>query len=262
MMKNEVKYYEIKYEPYTFQATIIKDIPDEYYHVAFGDKTSYFIYIFDWTDKCIYLDLGNLKFPKRHKMISMIKTSLKFLCELFPYIERVRFLYERNKIINYLYIVKYRQTWYEYKFNAIPYIDDTYYKSLKEVNDALDKPIDITFDEFYEKYMKINRIRKKNLESDFINIYEKSKSYREFLKILVKNYPKHLICQEWFPYFMIDMDIHRLHLEGTFFKIERDIIDSWSTNITYSIQEDSNAIIPFTNCGYIDFDIDTILRKQ
>jgi hypothetical protein len=249
----EIFNYEIRDGRYIYQATIVKDSVSEMDRVSFGGRkkncVQYSVY---WDDEeKLYPNLDGLNYnekctinsdlnlEKKHGTIRMLKASLKFLCHIYPDINGILFkdysvmkCLENVRIsLSEFYIAKYGYTWYQDKFSAVPYDNPNYYNELQELNRTLDKPLTLSFKDFYDTFVKgrIRGFRKKyNIVKD---IYESSTSFRDFIKNLHRNIPDCQVLSGWLSYYMSQQCFNSLNLHHMFFAIKKETIEGWILNI-------------------------------
>lgn len=241
------KYYILKSEIYKFEVTIINNL--EYIRIYIGNKKACIVLSIDKETYIPNLDtlefdeekctLNEIKLEPSKGTILMLKTALKFLCIKFPNIKKITltdnsfiecFTNVRVKLYD-VYLAKYGLTWYESKFNVVPDIISKkkieYYDYLNELNNILESPIVIDYNEFMEKYMipiKVNNMKKLH------SIYNTSKSWRDFITKLSNEFDC-IVFDKWLSYFMVKIGRNKLEISDIQYLIERNTIDEWDVNI-------------------------------
>lgn len=169
----------------------------------------------------------------------MLKVALKFTFSIFASIEMIYFVDDshiqckKNYQISLalLSIAKHGSTWYQRRFSSIPE-KPKFLQKLATINARLDGAIDLTFKEFDEKYLSVNKNIKNTTKEGLRYIYESSNTYRTFINVVHQEAKDCLIFKDWLPRFI--EDIETIHLHDVYFVIERGVIESWRNTFNVS----------------------------
>ena len=248
--------YEVKCTPYTFQASVQKDSLNECDRISFGGKkicVQIYVYWDDnehmypqldgvsYNDNCTLTE--DFKLERKHGTVRMLKTALKFLAMLYPKINGVLFrdtsfmkcVNDIKLNLSEFYIAKHGKTWYQEKFGAEPYDNEFYFQNLKTLNNKLDAPKSLTFEDFYNQYILINKIRMRQKFKAIKEVYDESTTYREFVKHLHNKSSDCIVFNKWLSYFISKQGGAELNLQNAFFIIKAEIINGWSENISFRV---------------------------
>jgi hypothetical protein len=178
----------------------------------------------------------DLNLERKHGTIEMVKAALTFLFKKYPHLKGITFkdtsimkcLHMIQINLSEFFIAKYGITWYQEKFNALPFNNPNYHEHLSSLNTAITSS-KLPFKEFYTKYVKPNRIPVKYWTVKTKTIYESSNNYRDFVKKLHNGNNDCSIFVYWLHSLMVDMGINKLNLQEMFFVISRGNVENWNT---------------------------------
>lgn len=240
------RYFKIKRAYHKFGAIVMYDGMSHRTRVSVGGKhTCVHLSVYDddnspnldglgYNEDCIM----GVPMDKHGGTVVMLKSSLKFLTYLFPNIQSIMFKdassipFQHNNSISLadLYIAKHRKTWYQMYFSATPENKERYEEQLRSVNNEMDKPKSLTFNKFYDRYIKLfeKKILIRNIESILEPIYNDSESVRDFIQMTSISHKDCRIFDKWLSYYMNDIGCN---ISNTYFIIDRKTIDEWDDDI-------------------------------
>jgi len=151
---------------------------------------------------------------RAQRAVEMTKIAIKFVKAIFPDVRnfmlkdhsKITCEYNNTVPLYYFYLIKHGKTWYQSKFNAKPFNKDDI-QLIKEAVDYMKNEPMLQLEEFNKKYIVGSKCRLKNFVNFIKEIYNKSKSYHEFINTLISENDCASraqcagILQYWFSYF-------------------------------------------------------------
>lgn len=242
------KYYRIKAANYEFGASVLKSEDLEQYIIRFGGTQRCIDIKLYFDDPIPHMD-GEMK--SGQGTVLMVKSALKFVCALFPEVSGFTLkdtstLGCKNKIkisLPHYYIAKHGMSWYMSKFDA--YAEDpTHDVMIKNANKIFNKNIKVYFDEFYDKYVKRNKVAFDDIGFDIKTalkeIYTKSKTTRDFFQRLDNEYDC-FVFRDWQKYYV--SSVCSIPFDEAFWRIDRKAIDNWETSVSI-LENNTKSFLP------------------
>lgn len=149
--------------------------------------------------------------------VALFKAACMLVFRLFPKVDKISF-YDTSKIYSKiyknievslpsLYIIKYGQTWYQNKFNAVPANQAYNIKLNKQIKELLAEKLSENFDDFYSIYIepynilvngeKISIFYDQTIKENFRKFYLNSETLTDFIENILKNYKDCLFIFKW-----------------------------------------------------------------